>query len=194
MLERMERRRAEAIRREPDRLVHDLRAARRILVLCQGNVIRSVFAARLMSVGLESRSVTVRSAGLETVAGWPAHPQVRARCAGLHLDLGDHASAIATRTMVDGADVILVMEVSQLVVVWRRFPGARRKTYLLSSLAPDVPLEIPDPAGQGEAAVETCLDQVARAVERMLGIITDRTPGAAAGRDGRPEHWSPVVE
>ena len=51
------------------------------------------------------------------------------------------------------ADVVLVMEVSQLVVVRRRFHGAREKTFLLSSLAPDVALEIRDPVGKDEAAL-----------------------------------------
>jgi len=73
--------------------------------------------------------------------------------------------------MVKTADVVLVMEVSQLVVVRRRFHGARGKTFLLSSLAPDLSLEIRDPAGKGEEAIDACLDQIARAVKPVIDII-----------------------
>jgi len=77
-----------------------------------------------------------------------------------------------TAAMVETADVVLVMEVSQLAVVWRRFPGARRKTFLLTGLALDVPLEIPDPAGKDEATLEACLDQITRALKPVIEMIT----------------------
>jgi protein-tyrosine phosphatase len=173
VVEGLERRRAHGIRRHPEPLVRRLRGARDVLILCQGNVIRSVFAAHLISAALEGRRpVSIRSAGLETVPGWPAHPYVRARCADLQIDLGGHASRAVTAAMVEAADVVLVMEVSQLAVVWRRFPGARRKTFLLSGLAPDVPLEIRDPAGKDEAALEACLDHITRALKPLIDMIT----------------------
>jgi len=173
LIEGLERRRAQGIRQNPEPLLRCLRRAREVLILCQGNVIRSVFAAHLLSAALASRRpVSVRSAGLETVPGWPAHPRVRARCEDLQIDLGGHASMAVTAAMVETADVVLVMEVSQLAVVWRRFPGARRKTFLLTGLALDVPLEIPDPAGKDEATLEACLDQITRALKPVIEMIT----------------------
>src|SRR5947209_3940552 len=128
IVEMVERRRAERLRRNPGPLVRSLRDARSVLVVCQGNVIRSVFAAHLLSAALEDLApIVIRSAGLETVPGWPAHPYVGAYAANLQIDLRGHSSALATQTMVAAADVVLVMEVSQLVVVRRRFPGTRRK-------------------------------------------------------------------
>lgn len=86
---------------------------------------------------------------------------------------------VVTETMVKTADVVLVMEVSQLVVVGRRFPGARRKTFLLSCLTPDVPMEIRDPAGKDEAELDACLDHIARALKPVIEIITDGDTAAA---------------
>jgi protein-tyrosine-phosphatase len=175
LLEGVERRRAEALRRKPAPLVRELRAARRILVLCQGNVIRSVFAAQLLSAALKERSaVSIRSAGLGTQPGWRAHPRVMARCRELRIELAGHASAAATESMVRAADVVLVMEVSHLVGVTRRFFAARRKTFLITSLAPEVPMEIADPAGQDDATVDACLDHVARAVKPMIELLAER--------------------
>ena len=106
--------------------------------------------------------------------GWRAHPYVRTRCEDLQIDLSGHSSVAVTEAMVETADVVLVMEVFQLVVVSRRFHGARRKTFLLSCLAPDVSLEIRDPAGKDEAALDACLDQIARALRPVIDIVTDR--------------------
>jgi glycosyltransferase involved in cell wall biosynthesis/protein-tyrosine-phosphatase len=180
VVEHLERRRAEVLRRNPTRLAKRLRAARRVLILCQGNVIRSVFAAELLSAALKGRSrVTVQSAGLATLPGWRAHARVIARCRELGIDVRGHASVAATREMVKAADVVLVMEVSQLVAMTRRFFRDRRKTFLLTCLAPHVPMEIADPAGKDDAVVDCCLDHVTRAVSPLIEVLADRE-GAVA--------------
>ena len=172
---RLETRRAQTLRRRPAPLVRRLRAARRVLVLCQGNVIRSVLASQLLASGLERRGdVTIGSAGLATQPGWRPHPRVVARCGGLGLDVSGRASVAVTAAMIDAADVVLVMDVLQLATITRRFPRARRRTFLLTTLAADVPMEIPDPMGKDDATVDACLDHVERAVKPLIGIMAGR--------------------
>ena len=84
-----------------------------------------------------------------------------------------------TETMVRTADIVLIMELSQAVAVTRRFPRARRKTFLLSCLAPEVPMDIEDPAGKDDATVDACLDHVARALKPVIEILADRGTAAA---------------
>jgi protein-tyrosine phosphatase len=153
-------------------LARRLRSARNVLVLCQGNVSRSVFAANLLATALKSRpAVTVRSAGLGTQPGWRAHPRVIARCQTLDIDVRGHASVAVTSAMVAAADVIFVMEVAHLVEMTRRFFGARRKTLLLTCLAPDVARDIEDPAGKPDPEVDACLDHVAGAVTPLIRVF-----------------------
>jgi glycosyltransferase involved in cell wall biosynthesis/protein-tyrosine-phosphatase len=179
LVERLETRRAEALRRKPDALVRRLQAAKTVLVLCQGNVSRSVFAARVLAAALAAdRGVTIRSAGLGTQPGWRAHPRVVARCLAMDIDVRRHASAAVTGEMVRTADVVFVMEVAQLVAMTRRFPGARSKTFLLTSLAPDVSRDIEDPAGKPDAEVDACLDHVARALKPVIEVLARRSPAA----------------
>jgi len=121
VLERVELRRAEAVRRRPASLVGRLRRARRVLVLCQGNVSRSVLAAQMLSIAAGPAGVSIRSAGLGTVPGWRAHPRVIARCELLGVDVRGHGSVAVTAEMVRDADVVFVMEVAQLVDMTRRF-------------------------------------------------------------------------
>jgi protein-tyrosine-phosphatase len=75
--------------------------------------------------------------------------------------------------MVSTADIVLVMEVAHLVAVTRRFFGARRKTFLLTCLAPEVPMEITDPVGKDDALVDACLDHIVRALQPIVGVLTD---------------------
>ena len=178
LVERLEIRRAEAIRRKPESVARRLRSARTILVLCQGNVSRSVFAAHVLAVALKGkRAVSVLSAGLDTRPGWRAHPRVIARCRALGIDVRGHASVSVTAAMIRTADVVLVMEVAHLVVMTRRFFGARRKTFLLTCLAPDVPRDIEDPAGKPDAAVDACIDHVSRALTPLVEVLA-RPEGA----------------
>ena len=180
LLEKLERRKAEALRRNPARLTRGLSEARSVLILCQGNVIRSVFATQLLSAALAGRSgVAIRSAGLATQPGWRPHPRVIARCSALNIDLGEQSLVAVTETMVRRADVVLIMELSQAIAVTRRFPRARRKTFLLSCLAPEVPMDIADPAGKDDATVDACLDHVARALKPVIEILAHRGIAAA---------------
>jgi protein-tyrosine-phosphatase len=156
-------------------MVRALRGARSVLVLCQGNVIRSVFAAQVLAARLSGvRRITVRSAGLTTEPGWRAHPRVIARCGALGLDVSGHSSVPVTGRMVEGADVVLVMEVAQLVAVRRQFRGAAAKTFLLTSLAPAVPMEVPDPAGKDDPVVDACLDHIASALQPLIATMVDQ--------------------
>ena len=149
VVERIETRKAETLRRRPDALTRRLRSARSVLVLCQGNVSRSVFAANLLATALKDHpAVTVRSAGLGTQPG-SARPSAGGRpVKALDIDVRAHASVAISATLVAAADVIFVMEVAHLVEMTRRFFGARGKTFLLTSLAPAVARDIPDPAGK----------------------------------------------
>jgi len=175
VVEWLETRRALAQRRRPATVTRRLGRARTVLILCMGNVSRSVFAARLLErANRGQRELTIRSAGLGTEPGWRAHPRVVERCAALNIDVRTHASVAVTAAMMRSADVVFVMEVAHLVAVTRRYPTARRKTFLLTCLAPDVPMDIEDPAGKPDAEVDGCLDLVARAVKQIIDVLGHR--------------------
>ena len=84
-----------------------------------------------------------------------------------------------TPELIRSADVIFVMEVDQLVFMTRRFLGARHKTFLLTSLAPEVSMDIADPAGKPDAEVDACVDHVARAVMPLSRVLARRKGSAA---------------
>jgi glycosyltransferase involved in cell wall biosynthesis/protein-tyrosine-phosphatase len=168
-----ERRQVNRLRRSPVAVIDALRAGQRILVVCHGNIIRSPFAAFLLeqSLGRNPR-VSIASAGLEAMPGRPPHPTALRKAAERHIDLSPHAASRVERHVVANSDVIFVMDIPQLLVLRQRFPEARARTFLLTSLAPETPLEIRDPVDGDESVFHACFDHITRAVRPLAGVLT----------------------
>ena len=165
------------IRRSPAALMDALKAGKNILVVCHGNIIRSPFAANLIAQALgEQAPVSIASAGLEAMPGRPPHPTALATAAARRVDLSSHAASRLEPALVAKSDVIFVMEIPQLLALRRRFPEARAKTFLLSCLAPETPLEIRDPVDGNESVFEACFDHITRAVRPVIGVLSHSAP------------------
>lgn len=169
----VERRRMARIRRDPAPLIAALQSAERILIVCQGNIIRSPFAASLIARYLQHRGgVAVASAGLAAVPGKPPHPTALQLATALDVDLTAHAASPVDAQAVAASDAIFVMDLAQLVLMRKRFPEARSRTFLLTCLASDTPLEIRDPYAGDEPEFQTCFNHIARAVQPLVGVLS----------------------
>lgn len=169
----IERRQVNQLRRSPSAVVDALKAGKNILVVCHGNIIRSPFAAFLLGQSLGDRPrVSIASAGLEALPGRPAHPTALRQAAERRVDISSHAASRIERDAVTNSDVIFVMDIAQLLLLRRRFPDAGGKTFLLTSLAPDTPLEIRDPVNGDESVFHACFDHITRAVRPLAGVLT----------------------
>jgi protein-tyrosine phosphatase len=167
------RRQVDRLRRRPAAVIAALKSGQRILVVCHGNIIRSPFAAFLIAQALgEQASVSIASAGLEAMPGRPPHPTALQKAASRRIDLSSHAASRVDAAVVARSDVIFVMDVPQLLVLRQRFPEARARTFLLSSLAPETPLEIRDPVDGDESVFEACFDHITRAAGPVIGALS----------------------
>jgi protein-tyrosine phosphatase len=176
-----ERARSERIRRWPGRALDRLGRARSILVVCQGNIIRSPFAAYRLDQALAGRpGVCVASAGLAAVPGRPAHPLAVERGRSANLDLRRHAATRLTTASLEQADVVLVMETAHLVRMRRSFPGHRGKTFLLTCASRETPPEVRDPDGCERPVFEACFDHIERALQPLARVL--RPGGAGTGQ------------
>ena len=149
-----------------------LLSARRILVVCHGNIIRSAFASRLLwrAVG-QHTDLSLRSAGLEAIPGRPAHPLALAEAAAHGIDLADHAACRVDSAAVDAADVIFVMDVAQLRAIRSLFPTAYSRVFLLTALAPSLPLDVADPIGGGPEVFRRCFVHITGALEPIARLL-----------------------
>jgi L-malate glycosyltransferase len=162
------------IRRHPSGLEKALQSANTVLVLCHGNIIRSAFAARLLTQHLAGTGIHILSAGLAAVAGNPSHPAAVRIAPSYDVDLGSHIASPVDAESVAESDVIFVMDISQLVTMRQRFPEARHKTYLLTCLASDTPLEIRDPVDGDDSRFQACFDHISQAVRPIVGALHAR--------------------
>jgi protein-tyrosine-phosphatase len=173
----IEKRRVARMRKNPAELTARLRSARRILVVCHGNIIRSPFAARLLARTIGDRqSLSIVSAGLEAEAGRPPHPIAVLTAAPLHVDLSDHTASRVAPDTVASADAIFVMDIPQLVSMRRRFPAARDKTFLLACLAPDAALDVRDPVDGDASVFQDCYEHIAQAVRPIVSVLAGAAP------------------
>jgi protein-tyrosine-phosphatase len=89
------------------------------------------------------------------------------------VDLSEHAAARVGPEDVAAADVIFVMDLHQLAVMRTRFPEARAKTFLLTCLAPETPLEVRDPVDGDESRFRVCFDHITRAVTPIVRVLSE---------------------
>jgi protein-tyrosine-phosphatase len=150
-----------------------------ILFVCTGNTCRSPLAAALAREELARRGwahVQVASAGVAAAPGAPASRDAVAVGERHGLDLSGHASQPVDPSLVDWADLVLVMSPSHLPTVTRHTD--REKATLLGDFAAGGAGEgmpVPDPFGGGaEAYAETfdaLRDLVSRALDRLAPIV-----------------------
>jgi glycosyltransferase involved in cell wall biosynthesis/protein-tyrosine-phosphatase len=170
------RRRMESGRRDEASLKEALRSARQVLVVCHGNIIRSPFAARLLAQKLEGRHpLRIISRGLGARPGTPPPTPATLAAAGFQVDLTTHVALPVSVGDVAASDVIFVMDVAQLREMQRRYPASGGKTFLLTSLAPDWPLEVRDPFAQHDSVFQASYEHIAASVGPIVRLL----PGGA---------------
>ncbi len=129
-----------------------------VLFVCTGNQYRSPIAAAafLEQVNRDGRAADwqVGSAGTWTSSGRhaPKDAVELARLFGLRID--GHITRILDKSMLEDADLVLVMEKGHQESIQFEFPFSASKIHLLSQVVEGFAYDIPDPMGSGEEASE----------------------------------------
>ncbi len=123
------------------------RAVRRILFVCDGNIIRSPFAAavfpRLLPSGLQNR-ISTSSAGLRTTPSKSADPRAIQLAKEFGASLDFHRTQRLTPGLVENADLILVMDTLNAARFLVRYPDAKRKLFILGTFSGVTEVSRPD--------------------------------------------------
>ncbi len=166
--------RENVLRKNPQQIRSCLQQARRLVLVCSGNVMRSAFAEAYLAKLFSSQrgGPAIISAGLDAQPGRPADPIAGNIAQNHKLSLEDHrARALAMLELTEN-DVIFVMERTQVAEATRRYPAHASRIYLLTALNPSLPIDIVDPNGEGPATCQAIFHQIIDALEPVIDCIT----------------------
>jgi protein-tyrosine phosphatase len=157
-----------------------------VLFVCHGNICRSPFAETYFRSLLEKNGISlrVRSAGLDTTPGKPAHTNTSTVGRERQLSLDEHMTTQLQANLVNQSDLVIVMEVAQKHRIHSLYPGSKGKVVLLGYFDPTGPLEIADPYGKSVEQFHACFSQVARCCDRLLDHLV-ATRRANEGKSSR---------
>ena len=152
-----------------------------VLFVCKGNICRSPLAEAYFRslVEKEGRPMVVRSAGLETTPGKPAHVEAKAVALQHRLSLDEHATTQAHKELLEQSDLIIVMEILQKIRIHRLYPRSKGKVVLLGRFDSLGPLEIADPYSGTSEDFYSCFQQVSRCCDVLaarLGVKSNGSP------------------
>ncbi len=119
------------------------------VVVCTGNTCRSPMGAELLKKHLanrfgcsvdelETKNVSVISAGIGAVSGAPAAPQAVEVMKEIQIDLSDHCSQPLTERLANFADVILTMTDGHRQAIIGTWPQAAPRTHVIRTDGIDV--------------------------------------------------------
>ena len=147
-----------------------------VLFVCTGNICRSPLGEVCLRVLAKQagRPLTIRSAGLETTPGKPAHLKAQATALENGLSLEKHATTQVHAELLDKSDLIVVMEVAQKDRIHGLYPNTRGKVVLLGRFDSTGPLEIADPYSGTSEDFRSCYRQVKRCCEALAARLDMR--------------------
>ena len=144
-------------------------SVRNVLVVCLGNVCRSPMAEFILRRRLGGRDVIVGSAGIAATNGARIDPLALLVLDRHGIDADAHVARRLERSMIDAADLVLVMERTQLDFIRAGLPSATGKTFLLGKWQGG--FEIPDPFGKSRETFDHLYRTVDTATRRWCELI-----------------------
>ncbi len=150
-----------------------------ILFVCIGNICRSPFAQGLFTTLVdqkEHKGVHAESAGLLALPGNSATFLAQKVAAEYGVDLTEHRAKLVSEKLVNGSNLILVMEKSHKDSLLTDFPEAADKTFLIRHFARFGSRDrgIADPYGLQHEAYRFCFLDIEDAVLGLLEFLSIR--------------------
>jgi protein-tyrosine phosphatase len=168
------------------------KTARSFVFVCFGNIMRSPMCEALMNRAVTGfpDQVMVTSAGLNAMAGRPAHPWAIMAAQEFGISLENHRARLLTSEMVDRADAIFVMDNQNQVQLLSRWSSARNKVFMLGAYAPKEyrGVEIRDPYYLGQDETRYCYQILNTCIQNLTHSLPSKPQIAL------PEGAEPVAK
>ena len=145
-----------------------------VLLVCTGNTCRSAMAEGILkSLVPEDRrdDVLVESAGTAGLVGAPATDHAREVSLEHGVDIGSHLSSALTEELLDRSDLVVAMTHAHVEQIASLDPAAAGRTFLLSELADDRDVDVPDPIGAPKEEYESAYSMMSGYLAAALPVI-----------------------
>jgi len=144
----------------------------KILVMCYGNIYRSPFVEYyLKQLPQEGLSLQIKSAGFHENENRQSAQAHITYCKKWAVDLSDHRSKKVNNSLLDWADIVVIMDGHNYKMLKMLDPLATSKLIWLGSISNKTPSEISDPYGKSEETYREVINQLAVASREMIEKI-----------------------
>ena len=151
-----------------------------ILFVCRGNIIRSALAAAYFveQASKNGSVMKVKSAGMETHPGKPAHALAKEIAHQHGLSLQCHSTTPLSQDLIKESDLVLVMEVAQKDRLSKLYAQDRHKVFLLGQFCRNGSIEIDDPYCGTQEDFKACFGRIRESCNHLIQKIGELTcPG-----------------
>lgn len=138
-----------------------------ILVVCTGNICRSPMGEALLAAALPAQQVA--SAGTGALSGHAADPMATELMHEKGISIAAHRARQLNLTLCQRADLILVMDREQRVLVQRRYPFTSGKVFRMAEHSGQ---DVADPYRQGRSAFEAALALIEHGAQQWAQRIS----------------------
>lgn len=155
-----------------------------IIFVCTANTCRSPMAAALVRHALAAEpeplhSLTVGSAGISALSGYPAAANADLALRKVGLSLIDHRSAPLTQEVLDRAFAVFCMTEAHRAVIQVQFERPPQRLFLMREFVQGGERDIPDPFGLNLAAYEASRDSMVEAIPPLLAYLRGQLVSSA---------------
>lgn len=142
-----------------------IKPARRVLVICYGNIYRSAFLGSYLAQHARNK-IEVKSTGFHSKIGRPSPDRHIAMAARHGVDLRQHRSSRIERADIEWADVLVIMDRHNWQALWQQGAPAAKIVWAGALLRGHV--EIRDPYEMTDQAAEQTITRLCEAGDSLL--------------------------